>query len=240
MRVMCLILVARLFFGCTAMLKRDSQSDKRLNEAFLKAVKACQVDEIRGLLAKGADVNAKETEKGDTALHYAAVDGNTEIANILVANGADINMKDNDGNTALHRAVLMDYKEMVKLLIAAGADINAQCNYGWTPLQIAATYGPESVARVLLENGAKVDLPNSFGETPLHNAVFEGDLNIAQLLLNKGANVNAKDNEGCTSLDVVNINWKFGFFSEKEYKAISELLRSYGAKTGKELQEEDK
>ena len=45
------------------------------------------------LIAKGADVNAKD-EFGYTPLHHAAWNGRTEIDEMLIADGADVNAMD--------------------------------------------------------------------------------------------------------------------------------------------------
>jgi hypothetical protein len=52
------------------------------------------------LVQKGADINARDTDDGETALHCAAYRGQFPAARALVANGADINLRDNAGNRA--------------------------------------------------------------------------------------------------------------------------------------------
>ena len=63
----------------------------------------------------GADINARDNY-GWTALIYAAINGYTEIARLLLSAGADVNIKANDGNTALMEAKNYNHPEIVKLL----------------------------------------------------------------------------------------------------------------------------
>ena len=66
------------------------------------------------------------SQYGSTPLHWAAKEGHTEIASLLIGNGADINSKNNDGLTSLHCAVDGGYKQIVSLLIGNGAEINSE------------------------------------------------------------------------------------------------------------------
>ena len=60
------------------------------------------------------------------------------MVKFLIENGADINIKNNNGDTVLHEAVLIkDNLEVVKLLIENGADINIKNNNGDTVLHYA-------------------------------------------------------------------------------------------------------
>jgi ankyrin repeat protein len=62
-----------------------------------------------------------------------------DVAELLLAKGADVNTKDKYGSTPLHHAVSKGYKDLAKLLIASGADVNARASSGvTTPLGYAA------------------------------------------------------------------------------------------------------
>ena len=72
-----------------------------------------------------------------------------EAAEILIAHGAEVNIKKNDGQTPLHCAAYFDRANVIELLIASGADIHAQSN-GGTPLHMAAKNGCSKAAEILI------------------------------------------------------------------------------------------
>jgi ankyrin repeat protein len=74
---------------------------------------------IRDLLAKGVNVNIKDTD-GRTPLTEAAWNGHSETIKLLLEHGADPSVKKNDGETALSLATARGQKEAVALLKKAG------------------------------------------------------------------------------------------------------------------------
>jgi ankyrin repeat protein len=77
---------------------------------------------VKRLLAKGADVNAKDPQMGRTPLHVAVDRGRYKTAEVLIAAGADVNATDNDGQTPIDIALSRKLnKEIVKLLRQHGA-----------------------------------------------------------------------------------------------------------------------
>jgi ankyrin repeat protein len=64
----------------------------------------CQTDTVKMLLAKGADVNAKD-DYGYTALIWAAYLDYSDIVQILLEHGAKVNIKNNHGESPLLLAV---------------------------------------------------------------------------------------------------------------------------------------
>jgi ankyrin repeat protein len=69
-------------------------------------------------------------------LHLAALVGNKEIFQLLVENGAnlEIKAKDQPGGTPLQWAAFWGVNKSVEFIIAAGANVNAKDNNGCTPL----------------------------------------------------------------------------------------------------------
>ena len=88
-------------------------------------------------MANGVDINAGDSEFGVTALSWAALLDNTEIAKFLIEKGADVNAKSRDGSTPLHSAAFLGHTEIAELLIQKGADVNPKNYRSETPLDVA-------------------------------------------------------------------------------------------------------
>jgi uncharacterized protein len=91
------------------------------------------------LIHQGADVNAAESEKRWTALHFAARDQNTEIVRLLLDSGAEVDPVDTFGDTPLwHAAMTTAYKAaVIEMLLAHGADSERKNKYDVSPKDIA-------------------------------------------------------------------------------------------------------
>lgn len=66
---------------------------------------------------------------------------NPEVAELLIQNDADIDLKNNDNVFPLHRAADHGYEKVAALLVKNGANVNCLDNYEWTPLQFSAQSG---------------------------------------------------------------------------------------------------
>ena len=84
-------------------------------------------------------------------MHFALFGGHVEIAELLIASGADANANTYITGTSLHWAAAERKKEIVELLIEKGADVNAKDQKGKTTLDTA--YG--QTADLLRKHGAK-------------------------------------------------------------------------------------
>jgi uncharacterized protein len=108
---------------------------------------------VRELVGTGGSPNQVD-EDGRPALQIAAVNGNLQIAAILIKASAHLDTRDRLGNTALHYATDRNHVEMAQLLIDVGAEIDAQNKNGMTPLMIAASRGNILIVQALLAKGA--------------------------------------------------------------------------------------
>ncbi|KAK2771177.1 ankyrin repeat protein [Colletotrichum kahawae] len=112
--------------------------------------------EMVGLLVeKGANVNTiNPNEYSSTTLQQAVYERWKEGVELLLAHGADPNLRDRTGSTALLHAVRQHWKEGVELLLAHGADPNLRDHYERAALNIASQAGDTDIARMLLDKGA--------------------------------------------------------------------------------------
>lgn len=114
-RILLLALLQALLLMPLCVLAQTANS--ALNEELITAARKSNVEAVKTLLAKGADVNAK-TEYGATALFFACDRGNAEIVKLLLAAGADIDVKDTFYKSSpINWAVQRDQAEVVKLLV---------------------------------------------------------------------------------------------------------------------------
>jgi ankyrin repeat protein len=104
-----------------------------------------RVDAIKVLLTHGAKVNTTEPFKGQTALMWAAGEGNADAAALLVEFGSDVKAKSKAGYTALLLAVLNNQIEAAKTLVKPGANIEYKAPDGTTALNSGAlAFAPKS------------------------------------------------------------------------------------------------
>jgi len=96
------------------------------------AVNQSDISMAELLLTNGADLNIVD---GGTPLHWA-IRCCDSMVKLLVAHGANVNAKDENGETPLHGAVGGKI-EIVKFLLEQKADVNAKDNSGQTPLHVA-------------------------------------------------------------------------------------------------------
>lgn len=133
-------------------------------QALIKAVSKGDVNAVERMVAKGADVNARDKD-GITALMWASTLGHTDIVKFLIAKGADVNAKTPNDDTALIFAATSRYIDIVRILIDHGADVNAADKTGRTALMMAGRQ--EDIVVLLKKSGAKTHVPgtlNLFGK----------------------------------------------------------------------------
>lgn len=139
-----------------------------------RAAQKGDVENVKNLLAKGADPNA-QTSTGETALFFAAWKGHREVAALLVEAGAGTDAQDGLGRTALAVAANFNRTEVVGELLKHGADPNLPDKEGWTPLMKAVEKGSAEMVRLLLDAGATLAARNQEGKRAVDYARSESE-----------------------------------------------------------------
>jgi ankyrin repeat protein len=141
------------------------------------------------LLAADRGLVNSYSHDGWTPLHLAAFFGRPEIAEVLLANGADVHARSTNAmrNTPLHAAVAGKRSGVASVLLGHGAEVNVKQHGGWTPLHGAAQNDDFEVVRLLISLGADVQARADNNQTALDLALTKGHASIVQLLEEHGA-----------------------------------------------------
>ncbi len=193
-------------------------------QPLLRSVSENEIDEVKSLLAKGANVNAKDKNySGITSLFVAVEEGNTKMVGILLDFGAKVNARDDEKRTPLMSLDDDAKPELVNLLISYGAKINAVDKERNSALILSANSVNATVLQYLLNHGAKLNAQNNDGQTALMNAAEDDNLENVKILLAAGADVNLKNSDGETAWSLT---------SDDE---IKKLLEIYGSSVQAEI-----
>lgn len=156
------------------------------------------------LIQYGADVNTRGNVHR-SVLSYALSNKHEEVAELLLAHGADINGDVPDTRTMKEIAkrsmpdrgssplVTAANLEMVEYLVAHGADIRREPGI----MVAQAALGHSDIVSFLLDRGIDPNERSPGGSTPLHGVK---NAETAEVLIAHGAEVNARDGYGLTPL----------------------------------------
>jgi len=129
-----------------------------------------RVETIKSLIAQGGDINAKNAH-GQSPLHLAVKQGNSDVVQVLLENGAEVDAIETDsGCTSLHYAASLGHADLCESLVRYGANPDAQTARLETPLHLAVSRGHPEVVALLLKYHAKLDIRDKNGMTPLQQA----------------------------------------------------------------------
>ena len=148
-------------------------------------------------------LNVHETDdRGNTPLHTAIENNHIDLVKFLLAQNADINMRNYSGNTPFHTAIENNHIEIVEFLLDQNADINIKNYAGNKPLHIATSNKHRDITHLLLNHGANINEIDNRGNTLLHRATPGNQIDIVQFLLDHGANINEMNYCGYTPLHI--------------------------------------
>ncbi|XP_012511405.1 PREDICTED: protein phosphatase 1 regulatory subunit 12B isoform X1 [Propithecus coquereli] len=193
---------------------------------FLAACSSGDTDEVKKLLARGADINTVNVD-GLTALHQACIDENLDMVKFLVENRANVNQQDNEGWTPLHAAASCGYLNIAEYFINHGASVGIVNSEGEVPSDLAEEPAMKDLlleqvkkqgvdleqsrkeeeqqmlqdARQWLNSGKIEDVRQArSGATALHVAAAKGYSEVLRLLIQTGYELNVQDHDGWTPL----------------------------------------
>ena len=196
----------------------NQRDDDTGNPPLVVAVEENQIEIVKLLLNRGADVNVKDWTSKNTALdiseqkgfkpisellqqrggkyssgssfHLAAKNGDIVSIEEMLSKKQDINEVDaGKGWTALHYAVNYGQKHLVEYLIVKGADINKKDFLGKNnPIDVLSGVSRGEIVKLLNKSGAK-----SAGGTNIHFCAETGDFEGVQSFFDKDGKINGRD-----------------------------------------------
>ena len=214
--------------GKTALIHAMGANDRRLTEKLLEldpraidmpdnmgntpliyAAQQGSVDNIRILLKHNVNPDYQNPATGLSALSAAAAAGQEKAAQVLVSNGADVNLKDKNGRTALFFASENGQTGLMRQLLRMGADINIVDNNGQNVFIAAAQNQNIPSMQVLTPEYFSIDSADAKSKTALMYTTENG-IDALQWMIENGADLNRQDDNGNSALmhAIKNLNEK--------------------------------
>ena len=157
----CLLALSSLLYAA-----ENNIAPAPLDKALFNVVGEGDISAADALLAKGANINAKELPWGLTPL-LIAPDVSHEMLHYLLVHGADVNAADREGITVLMRAVHSRDPENVKEVLNYLPKLEALGTWNNTALTYATVQGNPEMVKALIDAGANLNTVRADGMTPL-------------------------------------------------------------------------
>ncbi|MEO7241296.1 MAG: ankyrin repeat domain-containing protein [Variovorax sp.] len=165
---------------------------------FFRAIKREDAGEIRDLLKRGFDPNARDPS-GQPVLILAIREPSPKVVDALLASPrTDVNILNPKDESPLMMAAIKGQKDVVLRLLQRDAAVNKP---GWTPLHYAASSGQVEIMKILLDRYAFIDAESPNGSTPLMMAAMYGSTDSVKLLLAEGADTAMRNVLGLSAFD---------------------------------------
>ncbi|XP_048247741.1 probable palmitoyltransferase AKR2 [Haliotis rufescens] len=160
------------------------------------------LEEVKWLLTTtGVNVNCREGFRSLSPVMAAADRGHRDVVKLLVKEGADVSLVDEDGYNILHFACIGGDVETVKFVLSLNVvDINSRGGGSRTPVMRAAWSGRRDVVELLVKAGADVSLVDVLGYNTLHWACLGGNVETVEFVLSLNVvDIDARTNSADTA-----------------------------------------
>lgn len=236
-----------------------NQQNSKGNTALIQAASAGRSANVKRLVELGADIKLKNNEGRNVIsglMNYYS--SNQKLVYDLIQQGADANVKSENGSNLAYYAIesgdlnLLNLlkekgietdgrsssgyrpstknKDVILFVLENGGDPDAKDTWGTSYLCTALDQNDIELASVLLRYKVNVNAPCSFSETPLMKAIDNGSLLFVQYLVESGADLFAKKSSSKNIME---------YAIDKNNKEIIDYLRSKGALTKEELNQRE-
>lgn len=197
--------------------------DKDFNNILHVACIGGDVAIVKYLLSENMDINIRG-HHSRTPLMLAAEYGHRDIFDLLVIEGADVSLEDDEGNTLLHVACVGGHLDMVKYILSRdyiNSDISSRGERGQTPVMLAARCGHKAVFYFLVCKGASLSFKDIDDNNILHVACIGGHVKMVECLLsNDIVDINELRQDGTSALMLA---------VQHGHRDVIDLLKSSGA-----------
>jgi len=210
----------------------DAKESLAVVDLFQAASRKGESVRVLDLLARGVDPNARDFG-GNTALHYAAMQNDTELVRALLAQGADPTHHNVSNESALSFACSQKETDAaVELLLSAGSPVNTHIRVNAPveaaeaaekgsslPLIYAARLGRTGIVQQLLAAAPNANCDGCLVESPLYAAAVRGHDAIVKALCEHGALVNHPG-------ESLGLNPLFGAIKNRRLECVRLLLNA--------------
>jgi ankyrin repeat protein len=207
-------------------------TEQELSRLLFIAVNDEDINAIKGILQKGANINAQDKNNQYTPLMYAVKNDRVNSLRYLLVRGANPNITAANQMSVLHLAAILNKLKALKILLQSDADIfaedeNSKTFYDYIPKEHLSivindiyessknasdalldfcVLGSLQGAMYSIENHANINAKDQNGDTPLILAVRHTHPKLVSYLLSMGADETIKDESGNTAFKIAQLN----------------------------------
>lgn len=161
----------------------NKSTDKNVTPLFMAASRG-DIDTVKLFLKANANTDIAKHDDNATAIAIAIQNNHTDIVDLLIKAGADINKSLTSGVTPLYMSCLHGHHDQIELLLNANANPDlVNKNQNLTPLMLAADSGDSKMTALLIDHKATLNLRGDQGQTALVLAAQNGHAQVVDLLL---------------------------------------------------------